>query len=453
MNSSSEEDETTPYNKSSVEDSLSAEVITDRIESKNESNGQEDEMTSSDEESESSAEVSLPPKNTPNIANVKIEHTGEEDKESVDASNTKRKRGGKWETLCPPLDLQRMPRAGTMFHKFPRSVGHNCIRVEEKYLRKLKRSGLKRLRSERKKRKLSREQLQLAGLHDTAKNNFTLQTSSSDDAYVEKTTTLPLIDWENAEWGSEESLCQRMESKEKSEEVCSLIGWATHLTGDTLCPQNNLLDFPNTPLPPSMLDYIHRRATASRSRTISWRKRTFKIRKTPSNDKSKRPMVYWLKRRVKRKWKWQHGIDDKDYQWMKENFKPRDKTSVTVPVGKNDLSLPLTVSGQIALGMVVEEVITASLMPFARLHAANCRQKVDAFHHWTVPPEEAILSSPETSHLPSASNAKDLLKWCYSRGLDYKFVKKNSHLYSKILAISPSTQKTSSSLKTDDFET
>jgi hypothetical protein len=70
-------------------------------------------------------------------------------------------------------------------------------------------------------------------------------------------------------------------------------------------------------------------------------------------------------------------------------------------------------SALVAIGMILEEMITASMLPLAGLHVRRCRElegttetvnldnhsgqksattdTVDSFHEWTLPPEEAVM--------------------------------------------------------------
>lgn len=425
----SEDERKSKDDESSLEESLPGSMISNSPALNIESISQQDSTDSEEVATTSHDETENPQQG----ATCKIESESYEGRASLDIINKRR-------TTRSTLGIKLIPRSGSMFKNFPTSVSHDRIRLEEVYLRRLKKAGLRRLNKERKNRRIQREKLKLAqetleraGFPHTMENNTHLLSSSSDDSYVEKTTNLPLIDWDNAEWGHEEPFCKYMTMK--SQEACSLVGWATHLSNDTLCSQNNHLDLPNTPLPPSILDEINRQA--STFQYLTWRKRKIhplerKRRKRRKQGKSKPKSKY---RHCQPKWPWKHGYHDEDYQWLKKNFKPKEiPLTLPFPVrGKNNLSKTLDISGKVALGMVVEEVVTASLMPFARMHVASCLKKEDNFNHWTIPPEEAILDCPETNHLPCLSDATAIQNWCLSRLHKYAFVKKNAHLYCKIL--------------------
>mmetsp|Transcript_30869 Transcript_30869/g.46866 ORF Transcript_30869/g.46866 Transcript_30869/m.46866 type:complete len:467 (-) Transcript_30869:140-1540(-) len=424
----SEDERKSKDGESSLEESLPASMISNRPALKIESISQQDSTDSEEVVTTSHDETENPHQG----ATCKIESDSYEARASLDIINKRR-------TTRSTLGIKLIPRSGSMFKNFPTSVSHDRIRLEEAYLRRLKKAGLRRLNKERKNRRIQREKLQLAqetlqraGFPHTMENNTHLLSSSSDDSYVQKTTNLPLIDWDNAEWGHEEPFCKYMTMK--SQEACSLVGWATHLSSDTPCSQNDHLDLPNTPLPPSILDEISRQASSYQY--LTWRKRKIHLKKKRrKRRKQGKPKPKTDYRHCQPKWPWKYGYNDEDYQWLKKNWKPK-KIPLTLPFparGKNNFSMSLDISAKVALGMVVEEVVTASLMPFARMHVASCLKKEDGFNHWTIPPEEAILDCPEKSHLPCLSDATAIQNWCISRNHQYPFVKRNAHLYSKVL--------------------
>jgi hypothetical protein len=62
----------------------------------------------------------------------------------------------------------------------------------------------------------------------------------------------------------------------------------------------------------------------------------------------------------------------------------------------NSTTTTLDTTALVALGMLVEECVTTSMLPLARAHVRQCRaEPPDKFCNWTVPPEEAISSSQE----------------------------------------------------------
>lgn len=104
-------------------------------------------------------------------------------------------------------------------------------------------------------------------------------------------------------------------------------------------------------------------------------------------------------------------------------------------------------STAVALGILAEEMITATLLPLAEKHVKRCRWLQErqeesarsnrnsneikalgseaAFHHWTLPPEEAILQifhteitdSASTSGKPSQSTPDSFAEWTNGHGL------------------------------------
>ena len=337
-------------------------------------------------------------------------------------------------------------RSGSMI-SFPTSVRiTDKVQTEQQYLRRLEARGADKLYIGRRKRKRQKKSLSNGGLHELAKTIIALQSSSSEDDSDDERIDLPTIDWGQAEWGSQESLFGHLTASDFS----SLIGWAHHLKSDDDCPQNPLIDVPSIPLAPSLLKFIKAQAvmTTVKPVSITWKAKTFLANEDPEvHMKTK----HWEKRRRLEQHKsfWAHNSDDETYQWMKENWKPTLAYKVTVPVPSRRKTLihepiPLDTSAQVALGMLIEEILTSSLIPLARHHVARCRKKVDAFADWTLPAEEAILASKSASPLPSLVAVKgegdpDLVtKWCESRGLDTIFVQNNMHVYSKLLPCAPS---------------
>lgn len=336
-------------------------------------------------------------------------------------------------------------RSGSVI-SFPSSIRiTDKVQTEQQYLRRLEARGTGKLYDGRSKRRRQKKSLSKGGLHELTKTIIALQSSSSEDESDDGRIDFPTIDWRQAEWGSQESLFGHLTVSDFS----SLIGWAHHLKSDSECPQNDLMDVPNIPMAPSMLKFIKAQAvvTTMKPARITWKTKTFLANEDPEVHLTTKQ---WQKRRRLDQHKefWMYNSDDETYRWMKENWKPTSAFKVTVPVPRKlkmiKQPIPLEVSAQVALGMIIEEVLTASLIPLARHHAARCRDKEDAFYDWTMPAEEALLASRTSSPLPSsvAVNGEPdpnlVARWCESRGLDTVFVQSNMHVYSKLLPCAPS---------------
>jgi hypothetical protein len=327
------------------------------------------------------------------------------------------------------------------------------IYTEKQYHRRLRLKGRDRIRSARAWRERTREKLKIGGLDELARNARILQDSSSEEDTDDEVVDLPAIDWGQAQWGNEVSLWKHMSTSE----ISSLVGWATHLKDDNACRQNALLDMPNTPLPISILNFIKEHAVSSKihySGEVSWQTKDFVAIDGPAKQyRNKQQPERWSKRRrlPKHKESWDYGSDDETYRWTKENFIPTEFVQVTVPVHLRQArkkvktqAIPLDVSAQVALGVVIEEVLIGSFMSMARQHVARCRRKeADAFDDWTMPPEEAILACDSTPPLPSAitvqgkTEPSHVAKWCKSRGLEVTFVQSNMDIYAKLLPCPP----------------
>lgn len=113
-------------------------------------------------------------------------------------------------------------------------------------------------------------------------------------------------------------------------------------------------------------------------------------------------------------------------------------------------------SSLVALGMVWEEMLTASLLPFAEEHVQRCRRLGQddnnaAFDEWTLPPDEAILKlsrfAPRTftgglptarpltrtCHNENTSVVEDVKLWCNSHGISLDTAQKAWHIYKLFL--------------------
>lgn len=337
-------------------------------------------------------------------------------------------------------------RSGSMV-SFPSSIRMtDKVQTEQQYLRRLEARGVDKLYLGRCKRTRQRKSLLNGDLQELTKTIIALQSSSSEDDSDDGRIDLPTIDWGQAAWGSQESLFGHLPLSD----FTSLIGWAHYLKSDDDCPQNDLMDVPNIPLAPSLLKFIRAQAvvTTMKPGSITWKTKAFLANEDPEvHLKTK----HWQKKRRLDQHKefWAYNSDDETYQWMKENWKPTLAFTVTAPVPSRkkivmNKPIPLDTSAQVALGMVIEEILTSNFIPLARHHVAACREKADAFDDWTMPAEEAILASQSASPLPSLVDVNgqgdpDLVaKWCKSRGLDAIFVQNNMHVYSKLLPCPPS---------------
>ena len=274
-----------------------------------------------------------------------------------------------------------------------------------------------------------------------------------------------------------------------------------------------LLGLPNTPLPPSYLQYISEMARhyveAPVQQRDKWTPCSFL---TTADSLDAKPVS---KKKQKRKdWQqWDYDSEDETYQRLKAKHdnshvtlhvpcpakkeKPENKGAAKPDNGRTHLYESMDTSALVALGMVWEDAITASLLPLARQHVARCRRleqqkpsetaspspndmsnrsegeaRMDPFQEWTLPPEQAIwrlaqedASSELSSTLPPtrvsnqcfdrASSVNEMLvnrfgnreqreqqavdNWCHSRNLDPTFVKNNMDLYGVVLPRAPTT--------------
>ena len=202
-------------------------------------------------------------------------------------------------------------------------------------------------------------------------------------------------------------------------ELDSLVGWATHIEDSkaTTEPNHNpLVDLPNSPLPPSILQML---------RDAAW--------KAINADEKKKNL-----------------------------FEAFDQSAL------------------VALGMLLEEMITASLVPIAELHVKRCRRLEEqdssrsrAFQEWTLPPEEAIMEIINDDHsrqddevslpialpptrtavpdapkwsllnlpLTETRNQQAGFTWCQSQRLDPTFVIDNMDVFSIFLPDEPATKR------------
>lgn len=177
-----------------------------------------------------------------------------------------------------------------------------------------------------------------------------------------------------------------------SEEIEDLVGWATHLVGvnEPLMIRNPLVALPNVPLRPSLLGFIQSE------------------------------MVRKL-----------------------------------ITTQEQELWQCFDTSALVAMGMILEEMLTASLLPLAEQHVRRCRgldTDDQAFQHWTLPAEEAVMeivrrssnnlcsgtlptSKPATRCLSEAASPplKQLKVWCNSHGCSLEDARKNWRIYKTFL--------------------
>jgi len=282
---------------------------------------------------------------------------------------------------------------------------------------------------------------------------------------------------------------------------------------DPLCHEqaNPLLGLPNTPLPPSHLLYLTEKARALMEQSVQesdeWKPHSFLTNPAFSDDRPAR------KRHKRKDWQqWEYDSGDETYQSLKDKGKSHVTIHVPRPHRKQVKSNEkekakqkdsnsnesrmyhsLDDSALVALGMVWEGMITASLLPLARQHVARCRRleqqrtedtasgevfkrseeedRMDPFQEWTLPPEQAIwrlaqegVSSELASALPPTrvsnkvfdreSSMKEMLvnrlgsteqhkqqavdDWCRTRDLDPAFVSNNMDLFGVLLPRAPS---------------
>jgi hypothetical protein len=324
--------------------------------------------------------------------------------------------------------------------KLPKEFDLNVVRTEQGHLRHLKDSTKRRIKRNRQKRRQIRQLLKDGNKEEA--NHFTLQSSSSEgDSDDERVDLPPGIPWNEVKRGKKRPLLHKLAQSD----VTSLIGWATHLSSDTPCQQHVLMDLPNTPLQPSLINYIKDQTVATQRQptNISWEAQIFDARGDDLNllPSAIPPIPMGRSKRVKKPF-WKYHDIDVTYRWLKDNWTPTETVEFTAPVVPRKRkavveSLELDVPGEVALGMMIEEAMTAILMPLARRHAASCRTKTGAFDEWTLPPEEAIvMSSSGVDVSKKGTETLDstfIAQWAESRGLDPLFVEANLDVYMKLL--------------------
>ena len=252
---------------------------------------------------------------------------------------------------------------------------------------------------------------------------------------------------------------------------------------------NPLLFLPNTPLPPSHLKYLAKMAKGYAEQPVvtqyRWHSRTYLASSDTSDDEDRKSKPKYNQNR--RAWQqWEYDDNDETYKAARELLKKR-KRRVTLHVPgaaeeqrkvKSHLYETLDDTALVALGMAWEEAITASLLPLARQHVARCRKleetakdtnsittepDMDAFHQWTLPPEQAIWKlaqeevatpgipsarPPTRIHRPFESIARRrdhgesreqqaVLEWCQNHNLDPAFVQNNMDVYRTCIPCAP----------------
>lgn len=203
------------------------------------------------------------------------------------------------------------------------------------------------------------------------------------------------------------------------------------------------MDLPNTPMPSSHLEWIAERTTKRVKRQIvSWKNHTYLSSADYAAERLNTAVPQSNLKRLE--WQtWGYDSQDETYQQFK-SFKPKRTVDVTIPfvrkvhVAETCMTDLLCTSGRVALGIVLEELLTASLLSLAREHVKRCRTLDEqmAFNEWALPPEDAILKiSPGAASLGSAENMvqrSDFDQWCSSRNLDPTLVLKNKDLYGRV---------------------
>lgn len=384
-------------------------------------------------------------------------------------------------------------------------------------------------------------------LHPKLESSSSSESESSENSDWERET----VDWQalaHESWWAKECLFGIM----PVQEISSLVGWATHHTHDgtvatTETPHsesanektmidipsqddgtndeganstvidarcsagledNPLLFLPNVPLPPSYLHYLTEKAREYVESPIQnrdrWKSHTFLASSDTSDDEKT------LETRYKPKdWQqWEYDSEDETYQATKELLRKRKrlvtmhipypsaqiapKTKKASETKKAHLFKSLDDSALVALGIVWEEMMTASLLPLAQQHVARCRRLVhnsvsfkssddvvhttDPFQEWTLPPEQAIwrlanegvttavalptMYPPTTfpyfcfdreTSVSSASliqhlgNAEQRMQravdnWCHSHALDPAFVSNNMDIFGVFLPCTPTVR-------------
>jgi hypothetical protein len=361
-------------------------------------------------------------------------------------------------TRMPPL----RPRSGGLLHDFKKSPYPMCDSKQEA-MRQRKLYGASQLEKHRAERREERGYLQdpVEGLtpNQLASSSSSESESSRDAVEGQQRWTKETVDFYELERDNPELADKSLFEIIPLPEISRLVGWATHCNHDgempSRPPHNPLLSLPNTPLPPSYLNYI------------SNEMRKYLMNQGASDGRPRK------KRRT-------------DSEADSETPKPGDTTAGAPQ--RSSLFGSFDCSALVGMGMVWEEMVTASLLPLARQYVTRCRTlemisnndseedateqqwsdlQPDPFREWTLPPEEAVrkmVTDPNfsTSHvnLPSAlpptrtrpQNSEQVRlnlhqmqqlstqQWCQRHGLDPAFVANNMELFGAFLPCRPDPQ-------------
>lgn len=452
--------------------------------------------------------------------------SGDKEKPSYDVSSEEEKRQTS-ETAQPrpvPPALASVPRPSAMRRGSRPDLPSLTVGLpfdsKSSYYKYLRKKGEASKRGARAKRRQVRDTLAKSG-----ETNFhaALQSSSSSEPESDEDENSEwereTVDWQtlaHESWWAKECLFGIMPVPE----ISSLVGWATHQTHDgsyqttteddsthhveaeeehlpgvpaenssdkeqahnslaqvscspPIGKHNPLLFLPNAPLPPSHLQFL---AVKARAYVKQPPRRPDALKShgflTLTSDDGPEPVN-----------------NDETCQTKKKTLKKRKRLVTTnvsgpldnkvVPSAKTQLFQTLDDSALVALGMAWEDMVTASLLPLAQRHVAQCRKleqgaaalsdlrakRSSAFQEWTLPPEQAIWRLAQernqterlTSNSPTfaqcsgmsessvfsavdafeAQQEKAVDSWCRRRELDPTHVSRNMDLYGVFLPRAP----------------
>lgn len=317
---------------------------------------------------------------------------------------------------------------------------------EVHYRRQLEKNGKILIREARVRQKNARQILRNAGKDTLGLESSSEEEVDEDDRIHPGSRTIDWYELGRSTWWADDPIFNAMSVSA----ISSAVGWAHHQTHDgedRSVPVENglkpLLDLPNNPMPPSHLEWIVQRATKkTMTQHVTWKKHTFlALPDHESEPPNARPSASKLKRLD---WQtWTYDSEDETYQLVKKSFTPRKTVDVTVPfaakfrVTEQCMSESFDTSAKVSMGVAIEEMVTASLLPLARDHVKRCRLlgEREAFDEWTLPPEEAIFKL-NAGHASLGSVQEHSVagfdEWCKSRDLDPEFVQKNKDLYGRV---------------------
>lgn len=361
------------------------------------------------------------------------------------------------QSIYAPTDYAGVPtRTGlvTNFPEFEITKKGKMVPTHQSVLRQFEMAGQAAIRVSRRNRKRIQRLLTEDG-HPEEAIHRSLDESSSEDGSDDEMVKIPAIDWSQADYGKKEPLHRLMSLPQMS----SLVGWATHLSDDkydshSKIQNHSLLDLPNTPLQYCTLQYIKEKSvlTKPQEAEMPFQTQTF-------NSRSDEEVIHavpraWrtIERLEEDKESWTYGENDETYRWVKLNMKETRRVRMTALTKARGFTkvvekFKLDISGQVALGMVVEEALTSVLMPMAKLHVARCQQIDNAFDDWTLPPDEAVILATndtpcEEIAVDECSSTRDFVKrWAETRELEPNFVLKNMDIYSKLIFSRPIQRK------------